>query len=356
MASVKLVVATPTLRIMSFDALQAQSTVPELPKGMPPAFMRNTSAGPAPQYNGVSKQMSVMTGGMSGVTGGTMAAPGGVSGATGGYGGHTESPYQPVDTSALDVTSSVAVAGGGATPRSANASPGADPVATLHAQLDFFEKYRGGMVLGAYRCDAREAAYTEFPLMFQTCSAQRHTAESVGYRSGCRLHFAASRSPAVAVARRHTLTELPFCRLSSQRRVADAAKLQVNATNTVSKQPCVLNFYHDAIAYRSDSAAFSNNALRAAAPVFMEAVPRDKLAHGLLPGLPPDLRAFPPALVTQRCMSLNGLARTSGHPDFTAALQVRQRTARTVDPLLSVVSGHTRPGATSRRCKAFCSG
>jgi hypothetical protein len=129
-----------------YSGSAARSTLADLPvKGAPPAHMRDAPMPPAPAYNGVSKAMSVI--GMSGVTGGTMAM-GGASGVT----TATESPYQAVDTAALDASGTVAVSATGA---GAEVSVDVDdPVAVLHAQLDHFEKYRGGVVLGAYRCAA----------------------------------------------------------------------------------------------------------------------------------------------------------------------------------------------------------
>ena len=77
---------------------------------------------------------------------------GGISGATGAPGGVTSnvSPYQQVDTAALNDSSFMRVdSDPSQMPIDVN-----DPFAVLHAQLDYYEKYRGGVVLGNYRCVA----------------------------------------------------------------------------------------------------------------------------------------------------------------------------------------------------------
>jgi hypothetical protein len=96
--------------------------------------------------------------------------------------------------------------------------------------------------------------------------------------------------------------------------------MQVNAAHTATRRAVVLNFYHSPSAYAADRRVFKSDALRPAALAVVEDVPVDARRHDELAGLP-GVRSFPPALITERGMTLNGLARATGNPDFIAALQ-----------------------------------
>lgn len=117
---------------------------PSLPLGCPPSFMRDAhKPGSIPSYG----------------TGGASRGLGGASRATtvlsGGLTVATESPYQAVDSAMEESMSAM----------SAHDDPDTggvdldDPLAVLHAQLDYYEKYRGGVVLANYRCVYIPAGY-----------------------------------------------------------------------------------------------------------------------------------------------------------------------------------------------------
>ena len=110
---------------------------PSLPLGCPPSFMRDAhKPGSIPSYGtaGASR-------GLGGASRGTTVLSGGLTVAT-------ESPYQPVDSAMEESMSAMSV---GDDPDEGGVDLG-DPLAVLHAQLEYYEKFRGGIVLGNYRC------------------------------------------------------------------------------------------------------------------------------------------------------------------------------------------------------------
>jgi hypothetical protein len=114
---------------------------------------------------------------------------------------------------------------------------------------------------------------------------------------------------------------LRLCRLSSQRRVVHGNKMQVNVTEATDRTAGrVLNMYLDRQAFKAESQTFDNETLRPAMLHMLSVVHPQQLEHTDMP-VPLGEQAFPPVIVTQRGLTLNGIVH-SQHPDFIASLQV----------------------------------
>ena len=98
--------------------------------------------------------------------------------------------------------------------------------------------------------------------------------------------------------------------------------MAVNAIATASRRACVLTFFHNEAAFAAEQTVYRNDALAAAVPKVVDTVSDDARRHEPLAHVP-GAYTLPPVLVTDRCISLNGVARASGHPKFATALQVR---------------------------------